>query len=130
MFKIQAGNPQIEPKTFIEDNMCDAIESTFSLKSEPLTMFWNNIPFNLHYRYCVSEILEDLIIILKLLKSSFSNEYMIRWPSNDFEALWTMKWNGEKLHINGEWETPIGEIEELLNQKKCIIVNKMFFINE
>jgi len=130
MFKIRAGNPQIEPKTFLEYDMCEAIESTFPLDNGSATVFWNGIPFELHYKYCISEILEDLIIILKIIKTTYSKEYSIRWPSNNFEALWVMKWDSETLFISAEWENPVGKIEEELNQKKDIIINKVFFTNE
>ena len=130
-FYIQAGNPMIQ---CISDNndksLADAIESIFPLYTESAVLMWNHIGIPLSYKYDISYMMEDILMLLNMLQSREKGELTIRWLPDTFRCDWTISWDTEELNIHSRWENTVGNLEKLLNERPNISLNKEDFIRE
>lgn len=131
VFAIQVGNPLVNMKVDNEDTkISEAIESIFLLNTEDLIMIWNNIRIPLSYKYDVSYMIDDILLLLKRINSEEFGSLSIHWLPDVFRCDWNMKWNKDEIYIEAQWENVIGHLEELLNKYDRISMNKYDFIYE
>ena len=65
-FYIQTSNPYIINETNAYDNkLSEAIESVFPMNTEELILFWNHVGIPLSYKYDISYMIDDILMILK-----------------------------------------------------------------
>jgi len=131
MFKIQASNPRIIKEFDREaNNISDAIESSFSLNSEYAVIIWNYVPVLLSYKYDISIIIDDILMMLNKIRCEKEGVMRIRWPSNTFACTWQIEWRDNNITIYTEWESVIGDTEYLLNARKELVVDSVLFLAE
>lgn len=130
-FYIQAGNPKIlnndnrEDKTFSE-----AIESVFPMKTENLIIYWKHIAISLSYKYDISYMIDDILVILQEIQMNKMGSVLIHWLPDTFRVDWRLKWDDERIVIDAEWQNVVGNIEEILIQQGQVELSKENFICE
>lgn len=130
-FSIQASNPRISRNFDSEDETLDeCIETCFCFESERAFLEWNTVFIPLSYKYCISKIIQDSILMIENLLDDESGTYFVAWPSNEFRSNWSMSWTGDQLSIESQWESVIGDVEDLLNSRKVLTLKKEKFIFE
>lgn len=130
-FYIQANNPKTQYTADCNDNtLADAIESTFLLNTENAILMWNYIGIPLSYKYDISYMMEDILVLLNALQNTENGKLRICWLPDTFRCDWTIRWNMEKLDIQSHWENTVGHLEVLLNEKSYLSVKKDNFIKE
>lgn len=130
-FGIQVSNPRFSSKNDPEDETLDeCIETSFILNSEMAIMEWHGVFIPLHYKYSISTMLVDVLIMLQTLLDNENGELEITWPSSDFSSRWFMSWEDDKLAINSSWNSVIGKTEEILNDLGILEIDKHAFIFE
>lgn len=130
-FYIQAGNPMIQCIADRNDkSLADAIESMFLLNTESAVLMWNHISIPLSYKYDISYMMEDILMLLNMLQSREKGELTICWLPDTFRCDWTIRWDTEELSIHSRWENTVGNLERLLNERPNISLKKDDFIKE
>jgi hypothetical protein len=130
-FAIQVSNPKISGDYDPEDETLDeCVETSFLLNTELALVEWLGIFIPLHYKYTISTILLDILIMLQALLDKQHGELDITWPSNDFNGRWIMSWKDDSLTIKAQWNSVIGKTESLLNDLSELEVSKSGFICE
>ena len=130
-FCIQASNPKIQCIADCNDKtLADAIESMFSLNTENAILTWNYISIPLSYKYDISYMMEDILVLLNALQSRKNGELTIHWLPDTFRCDWTARWTIKELSIWSQWERTVGNLEILLNGSPSISLNKDDFIKE
>ena len=130
-FFILSSNPYIANKTNADDNkLSEAIESIFPMDTEELILFWNHVGIPLSYKYDISYMIDDILMILQHLQSEEKGELLIHWLPDTFRADWKLEWSGEMISINANWESLKGDLQEVLVNSKKVEVLKSEFMNE
>ncbi|MDB5105333.1 MAG: hypothetical protein JWP91_3022 [Fibrobacteres bacterium] len=130
-FLIQASNPKFAGHHDDGDqNLDEAIESSFPLETESAFLVWHHIPIALSYKYDISVIAVDLIALLSKLLREPAGTHEVEWPSNTFHARWKMIWNGEGLTIESDWKSVVGGLEAQLNASGQLRLSKKEFVSE
>ena len=72
-FYIQASNPKVQCEiNYSDETLADATESIFLLNTENAILMWNYICIPLSYKYDISYMLDDIMILLNELKNKKS----------------------------------------------------------
>jgi hypothetical protein len=130
-FSIQVSNPRISGDYDPEDvNLDECIQTSFVLNTEMAFIEWQGIFIPLTYKYSISIMLLDILILLQELLDKQSGELDITWPTNEFSVRWIISWQHDSLTIEANWKCVIGKTEELLNNLEPLRVNKYEFIYE
>ncbi len=130
-FGIQVSNPKVSGKRDPDDETLDeCVETSFLLNTEMALIEWLGVFIPLHYKYSISTMLLDIIMMLHLLLDQKDGETEITWPSSDFNAIWAMSWRGDDLTIDARWNSVIGKTENLLNDLDELKISKSEFISE
>ena len=130
-FTIQVSNPRFSGKFDPEDEALDeCVETSFLLNTEMAIMEWNGLFIPLQYKYSISIMLPDILLMLRLLIENESGEHKITWPSNDFKACWYISWEGDGLIIHSEWNSVICKLENMLNETSVLKVSTQAFVFE
>lgn len=131
VFAIQIGNPQVKSKVVSEDRkISEAIESIFLMNTEDMIMIWNNIRIPLSYKYEISYMIDDILLMLNRITSEDSGCLSIHWLPDVFRCNWNVKWNEDKVFVESQWENVIGHLELLLNRCNRLEMNKKAFVSE
>lgn len=91
---------------------------------------WNYISIPLSYKYDISYMMEDILLLLYALQYREKGELTIHWLPDTFRCGWIVRWDREKLNIQSQWENTVGHLERLLNEKPNISLKKDDFIKE
>lgn len=130
-FYIQASNPKWYCAVDCNDKtLADAIESMFMLNTENAILMWNYISVPLSYKYDISYMIEDILILLNALQNRENGELTIHWLPDTFRCDWIIRWDTKKLDIQSQWENTVGDLERLLNKSPNISLLKNDFIRE
>lgn len=130
-FFIQAGAPRnFESLSDDGDTLSEAIEAVFSSSNEYVVLVWNYIPLLLDYKYDISFMIDDVLMIIEEMKAKESGEIKNYWVSNTFPHIWTFKWGGPMLKIESEWGEIGNKTEHLLNESGPVTIEKEAFIAE
>lgn len=130
-FYIQASNPRFQESTNLYDeSLSDAIESAFPLNTENAILVWNYISIPLSYKYDISYMIEDILLLLNELQNKEKGELRISWLPDTFRSDWLIKWSAENMEIQSQWECTVGHLENILNQKPNMTLSKNSFISE
>lgn len=130
-FEIQVSNPRISGYCDPEDRALDeCVETCFLLNSEMALIDWSGIFIPMHYKYTISTILGDILVMLEALLDKTRGELNIVWPSNDFSGQWIMSWKDDSLVIKAKWNSVIGQTECLLNSLSALEIRKSSFMSE
>lgn len=130
-FFIQAGAPEGLPIRSEEDETpWDAMESVFPLYGEHAVLVWNHIPILLSYKYDLSCMVEDLLLIIEELQSRHSGELTNHWVSNTFAHEWRFEWSDNRLTIESKWGEIGNGLDELLRRSGPVTLDIEAFMAE
>lgn len=130
-FYIQASSPRISNKFDIDDeSISESIETIFLLNTEMALINWSGVFVPMSYKYTISTMIPDIILMIHTLIRKEKGELEIYWPSNDFNSHWILSWSDDSLVIKARWESVIGGTESLLNLLEPLKINKSKFITE
>lgn len=131
MFYIQTGNPSITNIYNSEDNkLFEAMESVFPLITESAFLVWNNICIPLSYKYDLSYMIDDILIILSLIQNQNEGKQLIHWLPDTFRCDWSVEWSNEKIKIESFWECTTGHLESMLNMCNTVTLLTSEFLYE
>lgn len=130
-FYIQTGNPYTINKFNQEDSsLSEAIESVFPMNTEELILFWNHIGIPLSYKYDISYMINDIIILLQHIQSETEGELLVHWLPDTFRADWKLVWGEEMICIDAVWENLRGDLQKILADSRRIEISKKEFVSE
>ncbi|WP_051506978.1 hypothetical protein [Saccharibacillus sacchari] len=130
-FFIQAGAPESLPVRSEEDETpWDAVESVFPLHGEHAVLVWNHIPILLSYKYDLSCMIEDLLLIIEELQSRHSGKLTNHWVSNTFAHEWRFEWSDNRLTIESKWGEIGNGLDELLRRSGPVTLDIEAFTAE
>ncbi len=130
-FYIQTSNPNVLSLTNAHDNsLSEAIESVFPMCTEELILFWNHVGIPLSYKYDISYMIDDILMILQHIQTKKSGELIIHWLPDTFRTDWKIEWQGEIISIYANWENLKGDLQEILINSPQIEVQKNDFMHE
>lgn len=130
-FNMQASNPRTIPAlNATDESIGEAMETIFPLSTESAYMIWNGIHIPIDYKYALSFLLADIVMMLERLGQPGVGELTIHWPSNDFSATWRLKWDEHHLRITTEWHSVVGSVEALLAERSTLDIDKEEFVFE
>jgi len=131
LFSVQAGNPKrSEHHAENYDSMSEAVEKAFDFYSENATVFWNDCYFRLCYKYEISTLLDDLMLLLEMLLTETEGHEVFNWGIDTFDASWTMDWSSDWLRVTSEWKAVSGPCLSRLRSQPTIEVSKIDFVCE
>lgn len=131
IFWIQAGTPRISGLRDPEDeSICEAAETTFALESERVILNWNGVCVPLSYKHDLGVMSDDIISMLKVLRTKSVGTFWIDWPSNTFAAAWHFSWKNDDLKVDSEWRAVAGDTESMLNDRRQLVISKRRFCGE
>ncbi len=93
-------------------------------------MVWNHIHVPLSYKYDISVMLEDILLMLDTLLSESIGSFYVFWPSNTFAAEWQMSWTQDALVVTSVWKSVVGGTVDLLNRSGTLETSKSAFLAE
>lgn len=130
-FCIQAGFPDNSRSCDINDSkLSEAIESAFPMNTESLIMFWDHIAIPLSYKYDISYMIDDIIMLLQHIQMEETGEIIIPWLPDTFRVDWKVRWNIDTISIRSNWVNTVGDLQEILIDHEKIKLIKKDFINE
>jgi hypothetical protein len=130
-FYLQASNPRtIHATSEDDDQIAEAMETVFHIWTENAIMIWDGVHVPLGYKYTLSCMIDDILVMLDELLRPGDGTFHVRWPVQEFEVTWDMAWQGDELEIRSEWGTTPGDTRSLLVDRKAIVVSKAEFITE
>lgn len=130
-FRMQASRPTHRRANDTEDEtLCDAIQSVFPLDTENAYMVWNGVHIPLNYKYTISFMIDDALLILEKLVAEESGEMSVQWPVQEFAASWQLRWEGHDLTVEADWGAVGGGCDTLLGQHSTLKVDKFMFAAE
>lgn len=130
-FCIQASNPRFQAIMNPNDEcLAEAIESTFPLFTENAILVWNHISVPLSYKYDISYMINDILTLMNMMQKVNIGEWTIHWLPDSFRSDWFIKWNRDDVQIVSQWESTVGHLENILNQKNSVKLSKDYFFSE
>ncbi len=123
MIKIQISNPNLlNLKNDNDSNIEEAIETIFPSDTEYALLIWDNIFIPLSYKYDISKMISDFILLEKFILSK--EKYIdIYWASNTFSSIWKLERNQNMINIQSKWNCVLGGLTDLLNCKSEITID-------
>jgi hypothetical protein len=130
-FYIQASNPVFTKEFVSEDeSLSDAIESSFPMLTESVILMWNHIAIPLSYKYDISYMIDDILVLLNSLSTKQNGELVIHWLPDTFRSDWEVQWDKQVLKVYSRWECTVGHLENILNINPEISMKTDDFIYE
>ena len=130
-FEIQLSNPQL---TYVFDSevesMDGAIETIFPMETEYAIVKWNYRFIPIGYKYDVSCLYNDFREIINFCKKNNTGTYQVHFYDDTFFAEWFINVEGDGLVIDTKWFNVLGDLEDLLNQRPRLVIEKEEFIKE
>ena len=131
MFDIQTSNPTaLEARDENDKNLDEAIESIFPLENEYAFLIWNHIFIPLSYKYDVSKMIKDIILLVRESVKRKEGRIVINWPSNTFSSSWIVEFGSNEIEIRAIWNEVLGELKDLLNRKDVLRIERQEFIEK
>lgn len=130
-FLFQASNPQ--PSSLVspdDSSLGEAIETIFPLRTDFALLVWNNVYVPLTYKYDISIMINDIILMLDSVAVKEEGSITVVWPSNTFRTQWTLSWSATDLAITTTWESVLGGTESMLNRVPSLSLDKNTFLLE
>jgi len=130
-FRIQASNPRALHQCDKEDvHIGDAMQTVFPMSTEDAYLVWNAIHVPISYKYTMSFLIQDVVVMLERMLGDSHGQLNIAWPSDDFAATWQMKWAGDDLDVRADWHSVVGGTEALLASRPTLAISKTAFAAE
>jgi hypothetical protein len=130
-FIMQASNPRSLRVLDEEDqDILDALQTVFPLQAEDAYMIWSSTHIPLGYKYTVSYLLPEVLEILDRLMRDESGSLTSHYPTQEFPAIWHMRWARDDLRIRFEWHAPPSGTQPPLPAHPPLTLSKRAFISE
>ena len=130
-FVIQAGVPGTLDKVDHEDRgVEEAMETIFALDSERMILFWFGVPIALGYKYDVSAMIPDLLLLIEDMDSRREGRYEIAWTTNAMQSVWRFEWAGGKCVIDPAWKHVGLGLESILRETGKVVCSSREFVAE
>lgn len=131
-FWIQAGSPRCQVVRLDDGVTLDeAVEAVFPSETEEAIVVWQHVYIPIGYRYDVSTILRDVVLMVRRLLSADEGQWELDWPSNTFSARWRFEWSEDDLKVMAlEWRAVVGDTEELLRSRPVVEIGRAEFVCE
>lgn len=126
-FKIDLGEPKVKKEVNCEaSDLAEAMQLCFPLDIEDAVLTLGEIPIPISYKYDLSVILEDILIILR---GCLTNENTkIRFGSDTFNSDWNIRPVSHEIIFSTYWYSTVGNREVDLNKIGSIVVSKEYFV--
>ena len=115
-----------------DDTVGYAIETLFSVEDD-IYINWNGFKIPLSLKYDVSDIWNDVILMVKNIIKGTEKEFTIHFPSSTFFAAWVFSVDSDILTIKAYWTTVNLEKEDLLRLRENnmpLVIDKKEFLEE
>lgn len=130
-FAIQASNPRFLKHFNAEDtSLCDAIQTVFPLEAEYAILVWNWVYVPLTYKYDLSMMVDDVLLLALAMLSESNGCRTIQWPSNTFASSWKVEWATGVTTVEAEWTSVIGDTEAMLAAAPKVVMEAKDFVAE
>ena len=120
-FVVQAGVPaariELDPT---DSTLSEAMQTVFPLATEAAILFWKNTCIPLSYKYDMSVMMADVLVMLWSITSAPVGRWAVTWPSSTFMATWEVEWAGGLVSITSNWQRVAGDVESVLNAKPVV----------
>jgi hypothetical protein len=129
-FFIEPGQPTpLKAQQIIAADLSDALQDIYSMDdNNRVYLIWKTYRIPLCYKYDLSIIIEDILLMLQSLLDS--NHQTISFGSNTFNCTWSMKWNKCHITITAKWNSVVGNIEKELNELTPNTIETSHFIKQ
>ena len=99
-FRLTAGNP-LSTGDFAptDETLQEMIETVFPLNTDDAVLEWAGVRFGINYKYDISMMCDDLILLIRKINDTASGECVVNWMSSGFPFRWEVKWEAAKLEI-------------------------------
>ncbi|RKO81924.1 hypothetical protein C5E04_03660 [Pectobacterium parmentieri] len=132
MFRIKTNNEVLLGKIDNDDEtVAEAIYSTYSDYTYDISLMWNNFVIPLDRRGDISDMYNDITLMLSSLKRNEST-LLVSFLSSTFTAKWRIQVESENLRILPKWITVAfsGQQHSDNEENNTLIVPIVDFINE
>ena len=130
-FKIYPGNPVLLGNNSLDDDSIgDALQDIFPMDTDDCIIEFNLYKIHLQWKYDISIIFDDIIILLDHILSNNYTELIIHWPSDTFRTDWVIKKDNSNIYIHSQWGNIIGGNVKYLNENNKLKVNEVKFLHE
>lgn len=131
IFSMQVSAPRtLNASVRDADSLADVLQEIFAHECEDAYPNWNGVRIALNYKYDVSEIIGDVVLMLDSLTERPYGECVIEWPSSSFRASWHVRWSDGRLAISADWIRVTGGIEAALRSVPRLEISIDEFIAE
>lgn len=131
IFSIQLSAPRtLNASVRDADSLADVLQEIFAHECEDAYLNWNGVRIALNYKYDVSVIIGDVVLMLDSLTERPCGECVIEWPSSSFRASWHVRWSDGRLAISADWIRVTGGIEAALRSVPRLEISIDEFIAE
>jgi len=131
LFRIQVCNPRFDRTTGVTvEDLRAAIEEITPFETEEMIMVWNCIPMRLEYKYDVSVIISEILVMLDALTSGPSGSHRASFGSDTFNADWDLSWADGTVHIHPTWKSLCARMEAYLQTQGPVSTKLQAFLAE
>ena len=131
IFAIQASNPRFQNIRNLDDEcLSEAVESVFPINAENAILVWNHISIPISYKYDISYMLNDILMLIDTMQKVDIGKMTIQWLPDTFRCNWVVEWKYDEVQIDSQWKCTVGHLESILNKKNNISLSKMDFVSE
>jgi hypothetical protein len=130
-FFIQSSSPRSSLNCDPDDaSLSDAIQTVFPMDTERMIMVWNYVHIPLGYKYDVSLMVDDIIVLCNDILRAQEGRRRVHWPSNSFAVIWDLVWDAGTVAVNAQWNRVVGGTESVLASKSSISIQRVDFLAE
>ena len=122
-FEIQAGRPRtIGRYDPMDESLAEAFNTVFPMNAEAMMLIWNGIYVPINYKYDLGVMIDDVLLMCDRVLTSDDGQSRINWPSNTFDATWSLTWEGGIISIGAAWRSVSGNVVALLSSSLVLPV--------
>jgi len=88
-----------------DEKISEAMETVFPMLAEDAFMSWHGVDVALSYKYTLSWMIEDIMLMLEEIIPNDAGTFSVRWPVQELAATWIVEWSQGRVQVSAEWET-------------------------
>ena len=131
VFRVQASGPgttgEHDPR---DESLGDCMGTAFRSETEDLLVNWNGTRVPVSYKYTLSELMDDLLLLLEAILGAPAGTHDARWVCCEFRGTWRVEWDAGRLGIVADWRVAPGRIEDVLNRRPTVELATADFLAE
>jgi len=106
-FHLEAGRPvstgDFDPT---DETLVEMVQTVFPLNTDGVMLEWSGARLVLNYKYDISMMIDDVVILITHLDSNQHGEMIINWVSSGFPYRWEVNWVAPRLEIHSSPHDP------------------------